>query len=186
MSTAVPVTDPSTAETWVVDPSHSEVTFQVRHLITKLTGKFDQFDGTAILDRSNPGNSSVEFRIKAASINTGNADRDAHLRTGDFFNAEENPEITFKSSSVRPTGGDDYEVTGTLTMRGVSKEITIPVEFGGFAADPWGNQKAGFETTVKVNRKDYGINWNAALETGGFLVGDEVKITISLQLAAKK
>jgi polyisoprenoid-binding protein YceI len=185
MSSTAPSAN-ATVDTWVVDPAHSEVTFQVRHLITKLTGRFEQFDGSAVLDRNNPESSTVEFRIQVASINTGNADRDAHLRTGDFFNAEDSPEITFRSSSIRPKGSDEYEVTGTLTMRGVSKELTIPVEFGGFAADPWGNEKAGFETTVKVNRKDYGINWNAALETGGFLVGDDVKINISLQFTKKK
>jgi polyisoprenoid-binding protein YceI len=159
----------------------------VRHMMSKVTGKFDDFSGVVNVDRANPAASSVEFTIKTASINTGDANRDKHLRTADFFDAEKNPEIHFKSTSISPSKTKNvYNVTGDLTMRGVTKRVTLPVEFLGFQKDPWGNERAGFAVETTLNRKDYGINWNKALDNGGFLVGDDVKISINLETLPKK
>ncbi|MBV8543866.1 MAG: polyisoprenoid-binding protein [Acidobacteria bacterium] len=175
------------ADTFVVDKSHSEATFQVRHMMSKVSGKFDDFSGKMNLDRAKPTASSVEFNIKAASVNTGTADRDKHLQTADFFDVARCPEITFKSTSIAATKKKNvYDVTGDLTMRCVTKHITIPVEFNGFGKDPWGNERAGFSLTTTVNRKDYGINWNKALDNGGFLVSDEVTINVNLEAQKSK
>lgn len=175
------------AETFVVDKAHSEATFQVRHMMSKVSGKFDDFSGKINIDRAKPSASSVEFNIKAASADTGNADRDNHLRTAEFFDVARCPELTFKSTSIAATKKKDvYDVTGDLTMRCVTKHITIPVEFNGFGKDPWGNERAGFSLTTKVNRKDYGINWNKALDNGGFLVGDDVTINVNIEAQKAK
>lgn len=171
--------------TFAIDKAHSEVSFQVRHLLSKVRGHFSDFDGTIAFDAEQPERSEVTFTIQAASINTNQPDRDAHLRSADFFHADEHQTLSFVSSTITPRGGDDFDVTGTLTIRGVSKTVTLPVTHLGVAKDPWGNEKLGFETETVINRKDFGLNWNAALETGGFLVGDEVKISIQLQAAAK-
>lgn len=177
----------ATPETFVVDKVHSEADFAVRHMMSKVTGKFDDFGGTIAIDRENPAASSVEFRIKTASINTGTSDRDRHLRSADFFDAEKNPEITFKSTSIKAAKEKNhYDVTGDLTMHGVTKRVTIPVEFLGFMKDPWGNQRAGFSLETKLNRKDYGVNWNQALDNGGVLVGDEVTVSINVEAVPKK
>jgi len=174
-------------QTYVIDRAHSEADFSVRHMMSKVSGKFDDFTGSVSLDRANPASSSVEFTIKTASINTGNADRDKHLRTPDFFDAEKNPEIHFKSTAIAPSKTKNvYDVTGDLTMRGVTKRVTLPVEFLGFQKDPWGNERAGFEVDTKLNRKDYGINWNKALDNGGFLLADDVAISINLETLPKK
>jgi len=178
---------PLFADTYTVDKTHSEATFQVRHLVSRVSGKFDDFDGTFNIDPKKPSASNVAFTIKAASVNTGVKDRDAHLRTADFFDAEKYPEITFQSTSIKPSGKKDiYDVTGNLTMRGVTKKVTFPVTFLGFVKDPWGNDKAGFSLQTKVNRKDYGINWNKALDNGGVLVGEDVDITINLETQKQK
>ena len=174
-------------QTYVVDRNHSEADFAVRHMMSRVTGKFDDFSGVVTLDRANPAASSVEFTIKTASIDTGAADRDKHLRSADFFDAEKNPEIKFKSTAIAPSKTKDvYNVTGDLTMRGVTKRVTLPVEFLGFQKDPWGNERAGFQVETTLNRKDYGINWNKALDNGGWLVGDDVKVTINLETLPKK
>ena len=173
------------ARTFAVDKAHSEALFQVRHLVTKVRGSFDDFDGVIEFDEAQPAAASVTFTVQAASIATNNADRDAHLRSDDFFAVEKYPTITFVSASITPAGGSAYTVTGDLTIRGVTKRIDLPVSYLGKAKDPWGNEKLGFETEVTINRKDYGLTWNAALETGGFLVGDEVKISVSIQAAGK-
>ena len=174
-------------QTYVVDRAHSEADFSIRHMMSKVTGKFDDFSGVVNLDRANPAASSVEFTIKTASINTGDADRDKHLRTPDFFDAAKNPEIHFKSTAIAATKTKNlYNVTGDLTMRGVTKHVTLPVEVLGFQKDPWGNERAGFQVETKLNRKDYGINWNKALDNGGFLVGDEVTVSINLETLPKK
>ena len=173
-------------QTYVVDRAHSEADFSVRHMMSKVTGKFDDFSGAVSLDRANPVASSVEFTIKTASINTGDPNRDKHLRTPDFFDAEKNPEIRFKSTAIAPSKTKNvYDVTGDLTMRGVTKRVTLPVEFLGFQKDPWGNERAGFALETTLNRKDYGINWNKALDNGGFLVGDDVKIALNIQAIAQ-
>jgi polyisoprenoid-binding protein YceI len=169
--------------TFAVDTTHSEATFQVRHLVTKVRGRFTDLGGSIAFDEASPGNSAVTFTIQAASIDTGTPDRDAHLRSQDFFHVEQYPVITFASTAITARGGDRYDVTGDLAMRGVTKQITLPVTFLGKARDPWGNEKIGFETETTINRKDYGLTWNAALETGGFLVGDEVRISVSIQAA---
>ena len=177
---------PALAEVHTIDAGHSEVSFQIRHLVTQVRGNFNDYEGTINLDPANLEKSSVDFRIKAASIDTNHADRDKHLRGEDFFFAEKYPEITFKSKSIKKTGKDTYNVAGTLTMRGVSKEVTLPVTYLGAVKDPWGNEKAGFSTEVTLNRKDYGINWNAALDNGGFVLSDEVKVAINLETQKKK
>jgi polyisoprenoid-binding protein YceI len=170
--------------TFSIDKSHSEVAFQVRHLVTRVRGRFTEFNGTIQFDGSNPEQSSVTFTIDAASVDTGTPDRDAHLRSDDFFAPATHPQITFTSSRVTRKSAELYDVEGTLTIRGIAKQLTVPVTFLGAAQDPWGNARVGFEGEVTVNRKEFGLNWNAALETGGFLVGDEVKISVSLQAIA--
>lgn len=175
------------AEPFAVDKVHSEANFQIRHMMSKVSGKFDDFSGKINIDRAKPAASSVEFTIKTASINTGNADRDKDLRGANFFDVDKNPEITFKSSTIVPSKKKDvYDVTGDLTMHGVTKKITIPVESGGFGKDPWGNERTGFSVTTTLNRKDYGINWNKALDNGGVLLGDDVTININLEAVKAK
>ena len=169
------------AETWTVDRVHSDASFQIRHLVSKVRGRFTDFEGTLKIDRARPEASSVELKIKTASIDTANQRRDDHLRSADFFDAANNPEITFKSSKVVSRGADKYDVTGTFTMRGVAREITVPVTFLGFGNDGRGTEKAGFETTTALNRKDFGIVWNKALDTGGAVLGDEVQVTFNIE-----
>ena len=175
----------SAADTWTVDKAHSTVTFKIKHLMSKVTGSFTDFDGPITTDFANLGASGVSFTIQAASIDTANGDRDKHLRSADFFDVEKFPTITFASSKITKTGDDTFAVTGTFTMHGVAKEITLPVTFLGAGQDPWGNTKAGFEVTTTLKRSDYGIVWNKALETGGFLLGDEVEVMINLEVAKK-
>jgi len=179
------MTTATATRTFQIDKAHSEATFQVRHLISKVRGRFSDFDGTIDFDQARPEQSQVSVTIRAASIDTGVADRDKHLRSDDFFAVDKYPTLTFVSTTIAPKGGNRYEVTGDLTMRGVTKSIVLPIEFLGAATDPWGNQKVAFEGEVTLNRKDYGLNWNAAIETGGFLVGDEVKVSLSIQAAGK-
>ena len=181
MSTAV--TTP--VRTYEIDKAHSEATFQVRHLLTKVRGGFSDFRGMIQFDGTAPERSSVDFTIQAASIDTSVSDRDKHLRSADFFDVEKFPTLTFTSESVTPHGSERFDVNGTLTIRGTAKNFTIPVTSLGTARDPWGNERAAFEAEVTINRKDFGLNWNAALETGGFLVGDEVRISLSMQAVAQ-
>jgi polyisoprenoid-binding protein YceI len=170
------------AGTWTIDPSHSEVSFSVRHLlISKVKGKFEKFDATFVTGES-PLDTKLTASVEVESINTGDANRDGHLRTNDFFNAPEFPAITFVSDGVTAEK-DDLIVTGTLTIKGVSKEVPFTVEFGGFGTDPYGNYKLGLTAKTVINRNDFGVNWNAPLEAGGVLVGDDVTITIDLQAA---
>jgi polyisoprenoid-binding protein YceI len=171
----------ATVRSFVIDKTHSEATFQVRHLVTKVRGRFTDLTGTIVYDAPQPERSSVSFALVAASIDTGTPDRDAHLRSEDFFHVEKFPAITFASTRVTKKDAEHYDVAGTLTIRDVAKPLTLPVTFLGAAKDPWGNDRLGFETEITINRKDFGLNWNAALETGGFLVGDDVKISISIQ-----
>jgi polyisoprenoid-binding protein YceI len=180
MSTATAV------RTYAIDKTHSEAAFQVRHLITKVRGRFTDFSGAIEFNADQPAASKVSFAIQAASIDTNTPDRDAHLRSDDFFAVEKFPTVNFESTGITATGGSDYTVAGNLTMRGVTKAIVIPVTLLGTAVDPWGNEKLAFEGEVTINRKDYGLNWNAALEAGGFLVGDDVKISLTIQAAAAK
>jgi len=176
----------TTTRTFQIDKAHSEAAFSVRHLISKVRGRFTDFAGAIAFDESAPADSKVTFTIQAASIDTGVADRDAHLRSNDFFAVDQFPTIAFTSTAITAKGKDQFDVTGNLTMRGVTKPVVIPVTYLGVAVDPWGNQKIAFEGEVSLNRKDFGLNWNAAIETGGFLVGDEVKVSLSVQAAADK
>jgi polyisoprenoid-binding protein YceI len=169
------------AGTWTLDPTHSEVMFTVRHLaISKVRGSFKKFDAT-VVTAENPADSTFTASIEVASIDTNNADRDGHLRTGDFFLTEEFPTIDFVSTGL-DHDGEDFLLTGDLTVRGVTKSVVIKGEFGGITTDPYGQTKAGATGTLKINRTDFGVNWNAALETGGFMLGDEVTITIEGQV----
>ena len=177
-TTATPV------RTFTIDKTHSEVTFQVRHLVTKVRGHFTDFNGTVQFDDAHPERSSLTLSINAASIDTGTPDRDAHLRSDDFFAVEKHPAITFTSSHVTKKSAELFDVEGTLTIRDTAKPLTLPVAYLGTAKDPWGNARVGFEGAITINRKDFGLNWNAALEAGGFLVGDEVKISVSVQAIA--
>ena len=173
------------ATTWTVDKAHSNVDFSVRHLMANVRGHFADYDGVIVMD-ADPAKSSVEFTIQSKSIDTANEQRDTHLRSADFFEVEKYPAITFKSTAVKKTGDNAYEVTGPLTMRGVTKVVTLPVTFLGEAKDPWGNLKGGFSLSTVLNRKDFGINWNKALDQGGFILGDEVKVEINLEVGVKK
>ncbi len=174
------------AETYTVDKVHSNAQFTIRHLMSKVTGKFTDVEGAVEVDRAKPEASVVEFKIKTASIDTANKQRDDDLRSANFFDVASHPEITFKSTKVKPTGKDSYQVTGTLTMRGVAKEITLPVTVLGEMKDPWGNERIGFEVETTLNRKDYNILWNKTLDSGGYLLGDDVKVTSALEAIKKK
>jgi polyisoprenoid-binding protein YceI len=171
--------------TWTLDPAHTRIGFVARHaMVTKVRGSFNEFEGTAALDGANPANSHAEVTIKAASIDTRNAQRDEHLRSNDFLAMEEHPEITFISTGARQVDDTTFELTGDLTIRGVTKSVTIPFTFEGAAKDPFGNVRAGFEGSVAINRKDWGVTWNAALEGGGVLVSD--KVTLEFEISAIK
>ena len=174
------------ADTYTIDKNHSDVSFQIRHFASKVRGRFTDFEGTVQADPSKPETSSVAFTIKTASIDTDNADRDNHLRTADFFDAAKSPDITFRSTKITPAGKDKFDVTGKLTIRGVTKEVMIPVVYLGSAKDPGGNDRASFELAIKLNRKDYGINWNKALDQGGFMLSDDVDVQIALETVKKK
>jgi len=174
------------AETYTVDASHSEANFKIRHMMSNVTGSFNDFSATVLLDRKNPSASSVDFTINAASVDTDNESRDKHLKSAEFFEVEKYPTITFKSTKIVPAGKDRYNVTGKLTIRDVTKVVTLPVAFLGFGKDPWGNERAGFEISTTLNRKDYGLNWNKALDQGGYLLADDVKVMIDLEGVKKK
>lgn len=171
-----------TPGTWTIDPTHTDVRFSVRHLaISKVRGSFDEFAGTiTVADRLE--DSSVEGSVEIASVNTNQSQRDEHLRTSDFFNAGEFPQMTFRSTDIA-VKGDELEVTGDLTLRGVTKPVTFEVEFGGTTVDGYGNTKAGFEAETKINRQDFGVAWNAPTEAGGLTLGDDVTIVIEGQAA---
>ena len=172
---------------WVIDPSHSEIAFKVKHLmISNVKGTFGEFEAQVLTDGSDFSTAEINFSLKAASIDTGSADRDTHLRSADFFDAENFKELTFKATSFKPTGDDTFALSGDLTIKGISKPVKLEVEFGGLMSDPWGNEKAGFSINGKINRKDWGLNWNAALEAGGVLVGEEVRINCELELLKVK
>jgi polyisoprenoid-binding protein YceI len=173
------------ADTYVIDKGHSAVEFQVRHFASKVHGRFSDFEGAIQADAGKPEASSVTFTIKTASIDTNNGNRDNDLRSPNFFDAAKFPEITFKSSKMASTGKDQYAVTGTLTMHGVSKEVTLPVTHLGSMKDPRGNERASFELNTKLNRKDYGIDWNKTLDTGGLMLSDDVDVTIDLETVKK-
>ncbi|ODS58104.1 MAG: hypothetical protein ABS36_04250 [Acidobacteria bacterium SCN 69-37] len=177
-------TTQGTTRTYQIDKSHSEVMFQVRHLLSKVRGRFSDFEGAIQFSADAPELSSVRLTIQAASIDTNQPDRDTHLRSADFFDVEQFPTLAFESTGITSGGDGRYNVAGTLTMHGVSKAVVLPVSYLGSAKDPWGNEKLGFELETTIDRKDFGLTWNAALEAGGFLVGDEVTISVSAQASA--
>jgi polyisoprenoid-binding protein YceI len=169
-------------QTWNIDPSHSTVGFTVRHLvISKVHGSFNKFSGTIVLDEQNPSASKVTAQIEATSIDTKDDKRDGHLRSADFFDVEKFPTLTFESTRVEKADGNAYRVTGDLTLHGVKKAITLEAELLGTGKDPWGNQRAGFSAQVSLQRKDFGLNWNQALEAGGVLVGEKVDIHLDIE-----
>jgi polyisoprenoid-binding protein YceI len=174
------------ADTYTIDKVHSTVGFTVRHFASRVHGSFGDFEGTIQADTARPEASSVVLTIKSASIDTKNDKRDGDLRSENFFDVAKFPEIAFKSTKIAPTGKDTYAVTGTFTMHGVTKEITLPVTYLGSMKDPWGNERASFSLSTKLNRKDYGINWNKALDNGSLMLSDEVEITIDLETIKKK
>lgn len=174
---------PATLTTWNIDPAHSAAEFKVKHMmISNVKGKFSGISGSLSLDEADPTRSTVEALIPAATLSTADEQRDAHLKSADFFDAEKFPTLSFKSSQVKRAAPGEYAVTGELTMHGVTRTVTFAVE-GPSAPnkDPWGNQRIGLSATTKINRKDFGLVWNAALETGGVLVGEEVAITLDVQ-----
>lgn len=175
-------TQSETLTKWGLDTAHSEVLFKVKHLvITTVTGKFSKFGGTVESDSSDFDGAKVNFEIDTESIDTNNADRDKHLRSDDFFGVEKYPKMVFKGQLNKSNEG--YKLNGDLSIRDVTRNLTLDVDFNGTVKDPWGNQKAGFELSGKLNRKDFGLNWNAITEAGGMLVGEEVKLQMSIQLA---
>jgi polyisoprenoid-binding protein YceI len=170
---------------YTLDAAHTRIGFSARHaMVTKVRGAFDEFEGSFHIDGENPANSSGKVTIQAKSINTRNGQRDEHLRSNDFLAMDEHPEITFVSTAVKPSGDGEFVVSGDLTIRGVSKPVEVAFEYTGSATDPFGNQRVGLEGSVVVNRKDFGVSWNAALEGGGVLVSD--KITLELEVSAIK
>ena len=169
---------------WVIDPTHSEVQFKVKHLmITTVTGSFDKFQASIETDNEDFSKAKISFSAETASVLTGNADRDNHLKSPDFFDAEKFPQIIFTATRYESVDNDgSYELYGDLTIHGVTKNVRLDVEFGGVAKDPWGNVKAGFTINGKINRKDFGLVWNAPTEAGGVLVSEEVRIACEIQL----
>jgi polyisoprenoid-binding protein YceI len=166
---------------WIMDASHSDLSFKVRHLmISTVKGNFQKFDATLETEGNGMATAKVHFTADVSSISTNNEQRDAHLRTGDFFDAENHPQLTFEGKKLEQVG-DDYKLHGILTMRGVSKDVVLNVEYGGLVQDPWGNDRVGFTVSGKVNRKDYGVSFGMVSETGGALLGDEVTIGADVQ-----
>lgn len=175
-------TEAPAATTWSIDPSHSLVEFSVKHMMfTTVKGNFAGIKGTIVLDEANPANSSVEAEIDASSIVTRDEKRDAHLRSADFFHVEEHPTLAYKSRRVEPQGGDRAKVIGDLTIHGTTHEVVLDAEQTGRGTTPFGTQAVGFHATTKINRKDYGLTYNMALETGGVLVGDEIRIELEVE-----
>ncbi|QES44041.1 polyisoprenoid-binding protein [Streptomyces venezuelae] len=166
---------------YTIDPTHTTIGFVARHaMVTNVKGSFLDFTGTLHLDGSEPARSTASLDIKMESIDTGNADRDGHLKSADFFKTDEFPEMTFRSTRTEALGGDDYRVTGDLTILGTTKPVTIDLEFNGSAKDPFGNERVGFEGKAEILRSDWGLTWNAALETGGMLVSDKIKLNFDI------
>jgi len=173
----------SAKTSWVIDPTHSEIQFKVKHLvISTVTGSFKTFEGTVETDGEDLTTANINFSADIASIDTNQAQRDEHLRSAEFFDAANHPKMTFTSSSLEKTGDDTYKLKGDLTMKGVTKPVVLDAEYGGAMTDFYGQNKAGFEITGKINRKDFGLTWSATTEAGGVVVGDEIKLAINIQL----
>jgi len=184
-TTTSPVTLADLSGTYTLDPAHTRIGFVARHaMVTKVRGQFNEFEGSAVVDGTDITRSTAQLTIQAASIDTRNEQRDGHLRSNDFLALEEYPQITFVSTGVTQTGATSLELTGDLTIKGVTNSVAVPFEFEGAATDPFGNQRVGFEGSVVINRKDYGVSWNAALEAGGVLVSE--KVTLEFEVSAIK
>jgi polyisoprenoid-binding protein YceI len=181
MSTTATATP--TRTTWTIDPAHSQVEFAVRHLmISTVRGRFAGVKGTVVSDDSDLGTGQVDVTIDVHTIDTREAQRDAHLKSADFFDAEKFPVLTFKSTRVTDARGDRFRLVGDLTMHGVTREVTLDVTSEGRGKDPWGGERAGYSATTRINRSDFGLTWNQVLEAGGIAVGDEIKIALDLEL----
>ena len=169
--------------TWTVDPTHSLVEFAVKHLmISTVRGRFGDVKGTVLYNEADPKQSTVEIEIPTASIDTRAEQRDAHLKSPDFFHVEQHPTMTFKSKRIDGDVNGEFKLVGDLTIRDTTKEVVLDAEFQGRTRDPWGGERLGFEATGKLNRKDFGLNWNQALDAGGWVLGDEIKMTIAVEL----
>jgi polyisoprenoid-binding protein YceI len=185
MSTATVTTLPQLTGTYTIDPSHTRVGFVARHaMVTKVRGAFNDLQGTIHIDGQTPANSSAEVVVEAKSIDTRNADRDGHLRSNDFFDMEQYPQLTFVTTAIEQVDEAIYRVTGDLTIKGTTKPVTIDFEYHGAATDPFGNERIGFEGVTTINRKDWGVSWNAALDTGGVMVSE--KVTLEFEVSAIK
>ncbi|MFG2958609.1 YceI family protein [Streptomyces sp. NPDC048291] len=166
---------------YTIDPAHTTLGFVARHaMVTNVKGSFQEFEGTLHLDGSDPSKSTASLDIKMDSITTGSPDRDGHLKSADFFKIDEFPTMTFRSTEAEALGGEDYRITGDLTILGVTKPVTIDLEFNGAAKDPFGNERVGFEGKAEIKRSDWGVTWNATLETGGVLVSDKIKLNFDI------
>jgi polyisoprenoid-binding protein YceI len=171
----------TTTTVWQIDTSHSSVTFTVRHMFTKMRGRFARFSGEITTTGEGFTNGTVNVQIEADSIDTNDPQRDGHLRTNDFFGSDDNPTITFVSTSITPRSGNDFEINGDLTIRGITRPVTLAAEYEGGGKTPFGTEVASWTAHTEINRKDYELNWNAPLEAGGFLVGDDVKIELAIE-----
>ena len=175
------------ADIWVLDPAHSQAEFAVRHMmISTVRGRFRKMEGKLVGSLNQPEKASVELTIDVNSIDTAEPQRDAHLRSADFFDAEHHPTLTFKSRQIQPLGDGRFRVVGDLTMRGVTREVPVEVTLEGQVKDPWGNERVGFSAETRINRKDWGLNWNALLEAGGVVVSDEVRVSVQLQFIRQR
>ena len=173
----------TTRTRWAIDPYHTEITFKVKHLvISTVTGKFEKFDGSVLTLGDDWNDAVVEFSAETGSINTGVGDRDNHLKSADFFDTANHPKLTFRSGSFIKTGDDEFVMKGDMTIRGTTRPLELKVEFGGVTKDPYGNIKAGFEISGKLNRKEFGLHWNAITEAGGMVVADEIKLALNVEL----
>jgi len=173
--------------TWTIDPAHSSAEFAVKQLmVSTFKGHFRSLEGTVHLDEANPANSSVAASVDVASVDTQTPDRDAHLRSDDFFNAERYPKMTFRSTRVEQIDGTNWKVTGELTVRDVTKEVVLDTEYEGRIVDPWGNERIGFTARTELSRKEFGVRWNAAIETGGVVVGDKVRISLNIEIVRQQ
>jgi polyisoprenoid-binding protein YceI len=168
--------------TWVIDTAHSSVDFSVKHMmVTNVKGTFHDFNATVLADPADLTSAEIEFTIDLSSVDTRNKDRDNHLQSADFFDVEKHPTLTFKSKNIVKTGDDEYDVTGDVTLHGVTRTEVFSVTFEGAGKDPWGNEKVGYSAKGTIKRSDYGLTYNAALETGGVLIGDNIKVSLELQ-----
>lgn len=179
-------TQAATTTQWGIDASHSEIQFKVKHMmITNVTGNFSEFEGSVESQGTNFETAAIEFKAKIDSISTNNEQRDAHLKSDDFFSASTYPYLVFSNGKLKSTGGDSYTLSGDLTIRDVTKTIELQAELGGIDKDPWGNEKVGFSIQGKINRKDFGLTWNALTESGGLLVSEEIRLIAEIQLLRK-